>query len=169
MPERRTINRSITTNYRVAKLSEPAQKLFTWMILWADVDGRLPGEAGLIKSSISPHSSFTVEEVDGWLNEMAKLKDVETDLGLIERYEVKGQKYIYMPGFEHHQSGRVKDKEGNIREAKSHIPPPPETKDIAEAPIPYAPQKEVVRGTYRKNPRQLRPRDSYTESDNEGV
>lgn len=164
MPERRTVNRSISTNYRVAQLPEPAQKLFTWMILWADVDGRLPGEAGLIKSGISPLSSFSVQEVDEWLDLMWSLKDVETGKGLIERYEVKGQKYIYLPGFESHQSGRIRDKEGNIREAKSHIPPPPDITDIAKEPIPY---KEGESGTHRERPRQLRPRGSYTPSPND--
>ena len=136
MPERRTVNRSISTNYRVAQLPEPAQKLFTWMIIWADVDGRLTGDADLIKSTISPKSTFTVEEVNEWLDLMWSLKDVESDKGLIERYEIKGQKYIYLPGFEGHQSGRIRNKNGNIREAKSHIPPPPKvTKQPETEPI----------------------------------
>jgi len=125
MPERRTISRNISTNYRIAELPDSAQKLFTWMILWADVEGRLPGEPKLLKKIVSPLSDYADEDVDKWLDMMQDQKDDETNLGLVERYELNGHKYIWMPGFEKHQAGRMRNKDGSIREAPSHIPPPP--------------------------------------------
>jgi len=117
----RFISNKISDSERVNQLPITAQLLYTWMITHLDREGRIQGNPKIIKQKVIPLIDVTYKQVDSWLDEMAGLK--KNGYGLIERYEVEGIRYIWMPGFDGEQSSRGgtawKD-----RERESDIPPP---------------------------------------------
>lgn len=115
MARGRMITNLICKDRKVHALSDDtARLLFTWLITVADCEGRAFGDPAIVKATIFPRrNDITAERVDGYLNEMYML-------GLIERYIVDDEQYIYFPSFEKNQIGLRKD-----REAKSEIPAPP--------------------------------------------
>jgi len=82
---------------------------------------RLKGGNKYLSNILYPlRDSVSSSKVERWLNTLSGSKDDDTGLGLLERYDVNGREYIWLPGFEKHQKGIRKD-----REAPSEIPPPP--------------------------------------------
>lgn len=112
MARGRMITNLICKDKKVHALSDDtARLLFTWLITVADCEGRTYGDPAIVKSTIFPRrNDITTERVDGYLNEMFML-------GLIVRYIVDDEQYIYFPSFEKNQIGLRKD-----REAPSEIP-----------------------------------------------
>lgn len=115
MARGRMITNLICKDKKVHALSDDtARLLFTWLITVADCEGRTFGDPSIVKATIFPRrNDITSERVDGYLNEMFML-------GLIVRYIVDDEQYIFFPSFEKNQIGLRKD-----REAKSEIPAPP--------------------------------------------
>lgn len=112
MPRGRFLSKSISLDEKVNALSDDtARLLFTWLISHLDCEGRLHGDAMTVKSIVFPRRRISVRRVDKYLNEIAKL-------GLIFRYSVNGNSYLFAPHFEKHQAGLQKSKE-----AQSQIPP----------------------------------------------
>lgn len=130
------LSKDISLDEKVDALScDSARLLFTWLIPHLDVEGRMYGDARLIKSIVVPRRNYSLRTIEKYLNEMEKL-------GLIQRYfannfstnrgkvgqNISKNQYLFAPNFEKHQVGLRKDKE-----AQSRIPPlPPEllrTKD----------------------------------------
>lgn len=133
MPRARLLATDIGNNYRVAALPyEPhdAQKFFTWMFAKADREGRLPADPKLLSKIVAPLCDYSAEEVQQWLDLMEAQKDDETGYGLIERYEVKGHKYLWIPGWDKHQPAHLRK-----NETPSNIPPP----DLKEGRSPSKP------------------------------
>ena len=88
--------------------------LFTWLITFADCEGRTYGDPAIVKSTVYPRrTDITVEQIDGYLNEL-------NSSGLILRYTAEDDLYILFPAFDKNQPGLRKD-----REPVSEIPPPP--------------------------------------------
>jgi hypothetical protein len=89
--------------------------MFTWMITFADKEGRLFGDPALIRGTIFPRNEkITIKKVESYLQEMA-------EVGLILWYEARGDKFVLFPGFSDSQIGLRKDKEPD-----SGYPPPPQ-------------------------------------------
>ncbi len=116
MARGRMINSTICMDKRVNRLSDDTCRLlFTWLVPFADVEGRTYGDPAVVRSWVFPRrTDISIEQVDGYLNEMH-------NLGLIVRYEVNDELYIWFPNFDKNQAGLRKE-----REAASIIPPPPD-------------------------------------------
>ncbi len=112
MPRGRFLSKSISLDEKVNALSDDtARLLFTWLISHLDCEGRLHGDPTTVKSIVFPRRKISVRRIDKYLDEIAKL-------GLILRYSVNGNAYLFAPRFEKHQTGLQKS-----REAQSQIPP----------------------------------------------
>jgi hypothetical protein len=114
-------NRDINPKYFVdedlAKCSFPARILFAGLWCAADREGRLEDRPGRLKGEIFPHDPFTIAEVDGFLDELARHH--------IRRYEVDGKKYIQIRNF-------LRFQKIHPREQQSQIPPEPDPKGRAK-------------------------------------
>ena len=127
MASGRMVRNKICTSERVNALPIPARLLYTWMITHLDCEGRMSGNPLIVKQTVIPLTNYTIKQVDGWLDLMATQKSPVSGLGLIERYEINGIKYLWMPGFvgEQGQGRDGKEPSWKSREAPSIIPPPP--------------------------------------------
>ncbi len=113
MPRGRFLSKAISLDEKVNALSDDTSRLlFTWLISHLDCEGRLHGDPITVKSIVFPRRTISVRRVDKYLNEIEKQ-------GLIIRYTVNGNAYLFAPHFEKHQTGLQKNKE-----AQSQIPPP---------------------------------------------
>tara|TARA_Y100000310_G_C20251499_1_gene609313 strand:+ start:123 stop:656 length:534 start_codon:yes stop_codon:yes gene_type:complete len=74
----------------VNSLPKDAQPIFAWLLSHLDTEGRVRIDLELIKEEAFPLQDVSIEQIDGWLGAMK---------GLIERYEVDGEKFIWMLGF----------------------------------------------------------------------
>lgn len=94
MARGRFISKSISLDAKVNQLStDLARLLWTWMIPHLDARGRFYGEACIVRGFVFPRmADVSVEEIDGYLNEMA-------ELGLLSRYEMDGEQYLFVPQF----------------------------------------------------------------------
>lgn len=137
MADGRLVKNKISKSGRVNRLPFGAALLFTWMITHLDCEGRMHGNPRVVKNVVLPLRPISVKQVDGWLNEMAAM--TKNGHGLIVRYEVEGEKYIWMPGFEDEQTNLRKD-----RERKSVIPPPPDHVAPPPAERPQVEAKSVT-------------------------
>ena len=114
MARGRMINKAISLDEKVNNLSDDtARLLFTWLIPHLDCEGRLHGDAVTIKSIVFPRRNISPKRIEKYLNEFEKN-------GLIIRFAVNGNTYLFAPQFNKHQVGLQKS-----REAQSQIPPPP--------------------------------------------
>ncbi len=119
MASGRILSRRISRSEKVASLkSDTARMVYTWMIPYTDVEGRMEGDLDLIKADVVPKLKH-IGKAQIW----AILKDLYA-ANLITLYAVNGRKYIVMNDFENHQTNLRKD-----REAPSRIPPPPDLDD----------------------------------------
>lgn len=124
------LRRKIAHDKRLAQLScDRARLFFTWCIPFVDVDGRMTGDADVIKAMVFPFvKTISLRTLEQDIAECDLIK-------LVRAYDVDGQRYLYFPGFHKNQQLR------RDREAKSEIPPPPDTQvgDADEGPRGSAP------------------------------
>lgn len=73
MAKARMLHNKISKSLQVDSLPLQAQLLFTWMISWADDEGRLKGEPKYIKGTVIPYKNWSEKLVKDYLN---KMKDV---------------------------------------------------------------------------------------------
>ncbi len=118
MARGRMINQRITRSQKfdaTIRADEGAGLLYTLLIPFADRDGRLEGNASIIKSTCYPRwDEMPKKRVS---NRLQRLHDE----GLILWYEVDGEKYIQITAFTENQEGMRYE-----REKPSAIPPCPE-------------------------------------------
>lgn len=116
MARGRFISKEISIDKKVNSLSSPWSILaFTWLLTHADREGRTHGDPVVVRSVIFPRQpSISIESMESFIAEWS-------EVGLINWYEVDGEKYIEFPNFGKHQVGLRKDKE-----PASSIPQPPE-------------------------------------------
>jgi len=115
----RLIHKKICLSEQIHLLpNDTARLLYTWIIPQLDIDGRFYGDAQRVGSLIFPLRSVKKQSIERYLVAME-------EVGLIVRYEIEGQVYMWMPKFHIHQTLR-KD-----RERASIIPAPPE--DVVRA------------------------------------
>lgn len=112
MAQGRIIVNAITSDKKINSLSDDTSRLaFTWLITFADCEGRTHGDPAVIRSMLFPRrQDVTIEQMEKYITEWASV-------GLIIWYEADGDKWIYFPRFEKNQPGLRKD-----REAPSRIP-----------------------------------------------
>ena len=91
------ISKSISTSRKINKLSDRASLIYTWMIPHTDDFGHLEGDPLSIRAKVVPMREISLDEIEG------ELKEMET-VGVITRYEVEGEKYIEINGFEDFQT-----------------------------------------------------------------
>ena len=115
MARGRFISNEIARDKKINELSDDTSRLaFTWLITFADAEGRTYGDPALVRSMIFPRrTDVTVEQMERYIQEWH-------DAGLVVWYEADDDLYIYFPKFEGHQIGLRKD-----REPDSTIPAPP--------------------------------------------
>ena len=121
------ITNQICRDKAVDELSDNTSRLgFTWLITFADCEGRVFGDPAIIKSALFPRrSDITTEQMAVYVKEWA-------EGGLIIWYECKGEQWICFPKFDKNQPGLRKD-----REPESEIPPfNPETCRIVAGSLP---------------------------------
>jgi hypothetical protein len=112
MARGRMITNQICRDKAVHNLSDDLSRLaFTWLITFADCEGRVFGDPAIIKSILFPRrEDITVDQMTKYVTEWA-------EAGLIVWYECAGDQWIYFPKFEKNQPGLRKD-----REPSSEIP-----------------------------------------------
>jgi hypothetical protein len=115
MARGRMITNQISRDKKVDSLSDDTSRLaFTWLITFADNEGRVPGDPAIVRSMVFPRrEDVTVEQMRGYITEWNLT-------GLVVWYEANDDLYIWFPAFEKNQPGLRKD-----REPDSIIPPPP--------------------------------------------
>src|SRR3990172_3686831 len=115
MARGRMITNNITRDKDVHNLSDDTCRLlFTWLLTFADCEGRTYGDPAIVKSIVYPRrTDITAEQVDGYLNELNKV-------GLILRYTAGDDLFILFPAFDKNQPGLRKE-----REPVSEFPLPP--------------------------------------------
>jgi hypothetical protein len=128
MARGRMINSKITRNKAINDLSDDTCRLaFTWLVTFADVEGRTNGDPALVRSLVFPRrTDVTVDQMAGYIREWHAA-------GLVTWYEAEGDMWIEFPGFDDNQRGLDRRKE-----QPSDIPEPPE----------YVPSTEPVRTEY---------------------
>jgi hypothetical protein len=116
MARGRIVNAKICMDKDVHALSCDTSRLaYTWTIPHLDREGRMYGDPALVKSMIFPRRiDVTIEQMQQYITDWVKN-------GLVIRYVVDGEPYLYFPGFEKNQPGLRKD-----REPESLIPSPEE-------------------------------------------
>lgn len=111
MPRGRMLNKKISYDEKIAQLSLKSKLLFTWMIPFLDVKGRILVNSAVIKGQIVPFvKEITLKNIPILLKEMQDLK-------LIAIYGDK-QQYAQFVGFTKNQTLQ----EG--RESPSYLPDP---------------------------------------------
>jgi len=112
MARGRMLNKKISLDMAVNQLScDTARLLFTWLISHLDANGCYYGEPSVVKNLVFPlRNDLRITKISGFMEEMEKL-------GLIIRYKLSGNSYLYFPKFIENQRGLRPE-----REAKSDIP-----------------------------------------------
>ncbi len=104
MARGRIIANDITKDKRVSDLSDDTSRLaFTWLVTFADCEGRTHGDPALIRSILFPRrEDITIKQMEVYIREWA-------DLGLVIWYECNGDKWIQFPAFAKHQKALTRD------------------------------------------------------------
>jgi hypothetical protein len=113
MAEKRMLSKVISISEKVnIELQDTFHMLlYTWMIPHTDDFGRLAGSPAKVKALVIPMLEKTKKDVEEALSCLH-------DVGLINWYEIDGDRFIQMKDFEQHQSGLHK-------RTKSKFPEPP--------------------------------------------
>jgi hypothetical protein len=107
MARSRNLKPSFFTNEQLAECSPLARLLFAGLWTIADRAGKLHDRPRKIRAELFPYEA--APDADAWLSELAAV-------GLILRYEVAGERYIKIPGFERHQKPHPAEKPSEIPE-----------------------------------------------------
>lgn len=111
MPKGRMLNKKISLDEEIAKLSDKAIILYTWCIAFLDVEGRINADPQILKGLVVPYlKRFNYKVIEKCVAEIGKLPNVVL--------YGNNHKYMQFLGFPKNQNIN-KD-----REAPSEIPPP---------------------------------------------
>ena len=115
MARGRLIASDITRDKRINDLSNDTSRLaFTWLVTFADQEGRTYGDPALLRSMIFPRrADVTVDEMECYIAEWHAS-------GLVIWYEANQDRWIQFPAFHKHQKGFDRR-----HEPDSQIPDPP--------------------------------------------
>lgn len=110
------ISRSISTSRKLGKCDDRTALIFTWLQAHTDSIGLMDGDAALVKATVVPLRPYTVEDVE---ESLVKLEEVS----LIKRYEVSGEQYLRVIGFNDHQTFKAnRPRIGEFPNEKGFIP-----------------------------------------------
>jgi len=120
MPEGRMLKKVITTSQKVVALKTDSARLFySWMIPFADCEGRLRANPYILKGLIFPYLPHSPKKILSYLEDCHRV-------GLITLYENSNEKYLQIEDFHIHQSISRKANGSPKKESKSVIPPCPD-------------------------------------------
>ena len=127
MARGRMITNEIAKDKIVNNLScDTCRLFFTWLIPFADVDGRVLADPDLLKAGVFPRRrDVSIEDIEGYLVELH-------NAGLLIVYGDDSELYAWFPSFEKNQTGLRKD-----REPQSRIPAQPILDDCGKYPDDY--------------------------------
>ena len=112
MPRGRMLNKRISTDDKIAKLSLKATLFYTWCIPYLDFEGRILADVWSLKAIFPFISEITPENIPYLVKELEQAN-------LVIYYGNCHHKYMQFNGFKKNQTLR----EG--RESASEIPSPP--------------------------------------------
>lgn len=113
MARGRIIDRKISTSKKVAKVSDKAALLYTWLISHTDDWGNMDGDASVIFAKVVPmRKGWSSDEVQEMLDELEEGR-------LILKYSADDENYVHILNFDNFQTFR------SDRERKSEYPKPP--------------------------------------------
>lgn len=95
----RMLHKTITRSMDVHALPVKARLLFTWMIPFADDEGRLLGNASYIRASAMPLENLSLKKIKMYLEMMA-------ERNLIHYWQENGENYIEFIGWNTYQKLR---------------------------------------------------------------
>jgi hypothetical protein len=124
MARGRMVNNRICVDKRINDLNDDTSRLaFTWLVTFADREGRTYGDPALLTSMLFPRRrDVSPEKMAQYIREWEAAIDPQTGYGLVVWYEANGDQYIWFPNFEKNQQGLDRRKE-----PASTIPAPPES------------------------------------------
>jgi len=128
------LSRRVSRSDKVAALkNDTVRMIYTWLIPYLDVDGRMEANVDLLKADIAPLlKHITPAVLKNILNELHSI-------GLIILYSINGKQYLQLTQFDEHQKHLRKD-----REAPSRIPgPAPESLRTCSGPAPESLQPNI--------------------------
>ena len=99
MAKARMLHNKISKSLQVDELPLPAQLLFSWMISWADDEGRIRGEPKYIKGTVVPLKNWSLKHIERYLQAMR-------NLGLIYYWSDNNEQYIEFVKWNEHQQIR---------------------------------------------------------------
>lgn len=99
MAKARMLHNEISKSLKVDRLSLPARLLFTWLISWADDEGRMKGDPKYVKGMVVPLTNWSLKNIKKYL------EDMRTQ-GLIYYWEEKNEWYIELVKWNEHQQIR---------------------------------------------------------------
>lgn len=139
MARGRFISSGIASDQRVNALKDDTSRVaFTWLITFADAEGRTHGDPAMVRSLVFPRrTDVSIEQMQAYITEWA-------EAGLIRWYEANGDLWIDFPKFDKYQTGLRKD-----REQRSQIPP--HTSGVTHQVTP-----ELVRSDSGVSPAQIK-------------
>jgi hypothetical protein len=96
MPRNRTIKPEFYSDSKLAEVSVHARYLYKGTWTFADDYGVVRADTRWLKAMIFPYDNFTMEEMNGWLDDLEKIKRILL-------FAVNGENYYYIPNFLKHQ------------------------------------------------------------------
>lgn len=115
MARGRMINNKIASDAKINSLSDDTSRLaFTWLVTFADVEGRTHGDPAMVRSILFPRrDDISLARMESYIKEWQSLD-------LIVWYEADGDRWIQFANFDKNQPNLRKN-----REQPSEIPAPP--------------------------------------------
>ena len=125
MPKGRFVAKKIAVDPKLNQLDDTTFLFFLMLIPHLDAEGRMWGDAVIVKGACCPYRDWTVAQVDNMLSSLEAIKR-QDGLGVVERYKRDGHNCLWMAGFEGEQRGLQKDHEAKGKYGYSDVPPPPD-------------------------------------------
>ena len=126
MPVRgRFISRKVAVDPKLNQLDDTTFLFLLMLIPHLDPEGRMWGDAVIVKGTCCPYRDWSVVQVENMLLSLAAIKR-DDGLGIVERYSSSNHSCLWMPGFEGEQKGLQKDHEAKGKYGYSDVPPPPQ-------------------------------------------
>ena len=95
----RSIKPEFWTSQQIVECSPIARLLFVGLWTFADDRGVIPRRPRTIKMQVFPGDDFTMENIDGWLNELESRH-------LVGRFSENGECYLVVTGWHHQKIDR---------------------------------------------------------------
>jgi hypothetical protein len=156
------LSKRVTRSGKVSALSsDTARMIYSWLIPYTDVEGRMEADPRLLKADIAPLlDHITPEVINRVLLELHKIC-----LIVLYSSDDGSKQYLQITKFEDNQKNLRKD-----REAASRIPPPSADKvrqDSGETPAELPPNiREVKLREAKETPAEVRQESSPVDNSN---